>query len=140
MLFKHYLTPQRRHLVQQVRRGIRNQSLRTTDLQVCLLHFREAGLGDELSEWGSAIAHVKRNRGAHWTWALGICATQIYYDHLDPYQPSVTPLPLVVFNTIVGLIQGTEDWQLRTDFGKPKEELLAILHHLYAPMPELRKN
>lgn len=49
-LFAHDLTPQRKFLLTQTRDRIFRRTLRTSDLQLSLLHFREAKLGGWLSE------------------------------------------------------------------------------------------
>jgi hypothetical protein len=49
-LFAHDLTPQRKFLLTQTRDRIFRRTLRTSDLQLSFLHFREAKLGGWLSE------------------------------------------------------------------------------------------
>lgn len=138
MLFKHNLTPQRRHLLQEVRRGIRKQTLRTSDLQLCFLHFREAKINNACWEWGSSIAHVKRDQGDIWKKALNIWATHLYFEHLNPNRPKITALSRDVFDTIIGLIQEADEIQLQRDLedlyplGVTKEEILATVNHLYS--------
>jgi hypothetical protein len=101
------------------------------------LHFREAKLGDWLYESGSGIAHARRNQGILWSWALNVWATHLYYQNLDRHELNVSVLPLDVFNTIYGLIERRQQWQLEDELshiypaGISRTELLATLSHLY---------
>ncbi len=129
-LFPHELTPQRRFLLTQTRERISRRTLRTSDLQLSLLHFREAKLGGWLYESGSGIAHARRNQGILWSWALNVWGTHLYYQNLDRHELKVSVLPLDVFNTVQGLIERREQWQLEDELshiyptGISKTELL----------------
>lgn len=138
-LFPHDLTPQRRYLLRRTWENVERGTLRTSDLQLCLLHFREIGLSSWSEELGSAVAHTRRNRGLLWPWALNVWATQLYYNHLDRDRMQLGILPLDIFRTVELLIKGREEWQLAEELsdiypnGITKSELLATLTHLYSP-------
>jgi hypothetical protein len=107
-------------------------------LQLSLLHFREAKLGGWLYESASGIAHARRNQGILWSWALNIWATHLYYEHIEKHDLDISRLPLDVFNTIYGLIERREQWQLDEEVSPyifpspvPKSELLQTLRDLY---------
>lgn len=95
------------------------------------------GFGGWLSESASSIAHVRRNQGILWSWALNVWATHLYYQNLDKHALDVSVLPLDVFNTIRGLITNRDEWQVVDELshvypqGISKTELLATLDHLY---------
>src|SRR5437763_1666061 len=142
-LFRHGLTPQRKFLLAQTRDRIARGTLRTSDLQLSLLHFREAKLGGAwLRESASSIAHVRRDQGILRAWGLRVWATHLYYENLQKHDLDVSILPLDVFDTIQWLIEDRPGWQLYQDFddiypdGFTKEELLATLRHLYREKPE----
>jgi hypothetical protein len=123
MLFDYNLTPQVRHLLVGVRRGIREQTLRTSDLNHCLLRFREADVSDEIWELGSAIAHSKRDRGPTWTRVLTVWATHMYFEYLGANEPRLSPLPVDIYNAILGCIRTTDGMQLARDMRIPKRLL-----------------
>ena len=123
MLFEYNLTPQVRHLLVDVRRRIRAQTLRTGDLKHCLLHFREAAASDEIWELGSAVAHSKRDRGSIWTRVRNVWATQMYYEGLGANEPRVSPLPVDIYTAILECIQTTDGMQLARDLRIPKRLL-----------------
>ena len=141
-LFPHALTPQRRHLLQQTYERIGRRSLRTSDLQLTLLHFREAKLQGWVWECASSIAHVMRDQGIFWAWGLSTWATNLYYQRLDRQNIDVSLLPMDVFTTVRHLIEAREEWQLCDELshiypaGVSKVELLATLDHLYREKPE----
>ena len=141
-LFLHDLTPQRKFLLTQTRDRIFRRALRTSDLQLSLLHFREAKLGGWLRESASSIAHIRRNQGVLWSWALNVWATHLYYQNLKRHDLDVSVLPLDVFNTVYHLIDDREEWQLQDELshiypeGISKADLLATLRYLYQEKPE----
>jgi len=141
-IFERGLTSQRRHLLRQTRERIRRSSLRTADLQLALLHFREVKLGDWLCESASSIAHATRNQGIFWSWGLNVWATHVFYEFLDKERLDVSMLPLDVFNTVRNVIERRQEWQLEGELsdlyphGVSKRELLATLDHLYTPRRE----
>jgi hypothetical protein len=137
-LFRHGLTPQRKYLLAQTRDRISRGILRTSDLQLALLHFREAKLGGSwLWESASSIAHVKRDQGTLRAWGLRVWATHLFYENIDRNNLDVTILPLDIFETICWLIEDRAEWQLQDElddiypYGFTKAELLATLRHLY---------
>lgn len=130
-------------MLAQVRDRISRGTLRTSDLQLSLLHFREAKLGGTwLRESASSIAHVKRDQGILRTWGLRVWATHLYYENLKRNDLDVSILPLDIFDTIRWLIEDRAEWQLQEELddiypcGVTKEELLATLGHLYRDKPE----
>lgn len=138
-LFKFDLTPQRKHLLAQTRARIHRETLRTSDLQLCLLFFREIKLDDWFWESGSAIAHARRDQGLFWSWALNVWTTHLYYQHLDRNDVNVRILPADVFRTISRHIEKRQEWQLAEELrdifpsGTTRLELLSTLEHMYSP-------
>jgi hypothetical protein len=137
-LFPHNLTPQKKRLLQRTLQSIYSQTLETSDLQLSLLYFRELKIDDEFWEWGSAIAHGKRNQGLLWSWALNVWTTHLYYKNLSEDSLNVQALPYDVYKTILFLIDNTAEWQLAQDLrdiypnGITKDDLLATIEHLYS--------
>jgi hypothetical protein len=146
-LFPHGLTPQRKFLLSDTRERISRRTLRTTDLQLALLHFREAKLGgDWLKESASSIAHVRRNQGILRAWGLSVWGTHLYYQNLKRHDLNVSVLPLDIFETICWLIEDREEWQLQEELddifphGITKRELLATLRYMYQEKSERGNN
>ena len=143
-LFPNGLTPQRSYLLRQTRERISRCSLRTADLQLALLHFREMKLGDWLFESASSIAHATRNQGVFWSWGLNVWATHVFYEFLDKERMDVSTLPLDVFNSIREVIDRRPEWQLEEELsdlyplGISKAEVLATLDYLYTRKRERR--
>jgi hypothetical protein len=135
-LFRHGLTPQREHLVRNTRQGIRDQTLLTSDLLVFLLHLREIHFDPAFSEWGSSVAHIRRNRGALWKRAVDIWATHIYFAGNWDDLP-LDKLPVHLFEMFFWVLDYLSDWQIEEDFGiyfpggLKREEAKETLRHLY---------
>ena len=143
-LFPHNLTPVREHLFRKVRKAIRDQTLQTSDLMLLLLHLREIKLHEDFFEWGSSVAHSRRNRGTIWQDAVDIWATHAYFAQHKSKPPPLKRLPVWLFNSFFLLIDHHSEWQLEKDFGDlfsgkaDREELKATLRHLYAPPKQKR--
>lgn len=137
-IFPNDLTPQRRYIVSQFVGAVRDRKLSSTDLQFILVHFRETEASFEFWEWGSAVAHVRRNQGWLWESAVAIWATHVYYSNLDYLNIQIDPLPIDIFHTVRHYLENTSESNLRAEFddlftsGAPRTELLATLDHLYA--------
>ena len=146
-LFPHGLTPQRKFLLSETRERISRRTLKTSDLQLSLLHFREAKLGgDWLKESASSIAHLRRNQGILRAWGLSVWGTHLYYQNLRRHDLDVSVLPLDIFETVCWLIEDREEWQLQDELddifpnGITKLELLATLRFLYQEKNEKGHN
>jgi hypothetical protein len=138
-LFPRDLTPQRQHLLRTTWRDIEKGVLRTSDLQICLLHFPQCGFKDIwFFESGSSIAHTRRNQGVLWSKALDVLTTHLYYQELDPEKTKIDILPLNIFQTIKLLLKEGEERQVANELsdiyphGISKTELIFTLDHMYS--------
>ncbi len=137
LTFRSTPTPQRRFLLSQFDVACKRRTLRTAELMLVLIHLRESGAHEEYWEWGSAVAHVRRNQGWVWRAGVSIWATHMFYSRLNPSNIQISPIPIDIYNAIRSYIGGIPDWQLSRDFldvfpsGTTKSEIFALLEHLY---------
>lgn len=130
-LFVNDLTPQRRHLLREFVENVRERSLSSTHLQFVLIHFRETEKDSDFREWGSSVAHVRRNQGTLWEAAIAVWTTHIYYSNLDSENLRIDPLPLDIYNTLRNYLDVSPERDLFENFGAPRAELIATIDYLY---------
>jgi len=145
-LFPNNLTPSRDYLVRTVRRGIRDRTLRTTDLMLLIVHLREIGFDDVFFEWGSSVAHTRRNRGVLWKSAVDIWATHVYFSTVDWNNIDLRKLPIPLFEMFFWILDFLTNWQFRNDFIDlypqeiTRDEAKQTLNYLYgAPRQKDRR-
>jgi hypothetical protein len=136
-LFPKNVTPQRQYLIRRFASFVRSRSLRSADVQAIFVHFRETENDETFKEWGSSVAHVRRDQGLVWKSAAAIWATHTYYSNLNPEEVSINALPSDIFFTIRQHLEHLSDFEIRTEFrdifpsGISRAELLATLDHMY---------
>ena len=137
-IFPNNLTPQRQFILLQFAEALKNRSLTSNDLQFILIHFREFEGGNIFKEWGSSIAHIRRNQGWLWESAISIWATHIYYTYLDHEHIRIDPLPSHIFSMAKKYLEDASEFELRCELGDlfpsgfSRDELLATISHLYS--------
>lgn len=138
-IFPGNLTPHRRFFVSKFVDAVRKRTLTTADVQLIFIHFRETTKGFEFQEWGSSVAHAKRNQGWIWRSAIEIWSTHVYYTNLDRTNFRIDLLPSDIFHTVRNYLEDTYESNLIYLFDAPRSELIATLDHLYSAPNEKKR-
>lgn len=139
-------TPQVQRLLKRFVQSVKNRTLRTEQLKLVFLHFRETGATGEFWEWGSSVAHCGRDQGLLWEASVAFWATDRFYKNLDPRDAKIGPLPQDIIYEVQSYIERTPEWELSDllddifPVGISKAEILAIIEHYYTRGKYSRRN
>lgn len=109
------------------------------------LHLREIQFHEAFFEWGSSVAHTRRDRGTIWKDAVNIWAAHIYFAGINWNDLPLEKLPIYLFDMFFWVLDFLSDWQLANDFddlyagGITREEAKQTLSHLYGNPKQKRE-
>lgn len=138
------LIPQQRYEFETFVRQMKSRHMKTNDLRYVLVLLREITREIEFVEWGSAIAHVKRNQGWLFQNAISIWATHVFYESLNSQNVRLSPLPADIIDAIISHLEDLSSREIYNLYGHlvsqgtTANEIIATINHLYS-RPRFRR-